>query len=154
MTWNAIALELAQLLLPIIAAALAALIGYGIAYLRKQTQKISNDIVQQSIMRALFEAEKVAKDAINATNQMLVDDLKQKASDGKLTLEEAHQAMAAAQQYFIAHISADSMDILRSALGPIENWLRDFLEAKLAEQKQVQAEVARIANPTLSGQPR
>lgn len=148
MSWNDIALELAQALLPVVAAALVALIGYGVAYLRKQAQKIDNDIAQQAIMGALFEAERVAKDAINATNQVLVDSLKKQSADGKLTPEEARLAMAEAQQYFVTHISAGSMDILKSTLGPVEQWLQAFLEAKLGEQKQIQAQVAKIANPT------
>lgn len=153
MNWNDIALELAQVLLPVVAAALIALIGYGVAYLRKQAQKIDNDIAQQAIIGALFEAERVAKDAINATNQTLVDSLKEKATDGKLTKEEMAQAMTEAQQYFVTHVSAGSMDILKATLGPIEDWLKDFLEAKLGEQKgfQAQSQVIRIANPTLPG---
>ena len=91
---------------------------------------------------------------MTATNQVLVDSLRQKSKDGKLTPEEARQAMTEAQQYFMTHISSRSMDILKSALGPVEDWLKDFLEAKLGEQKssRVQSQVIKIANPTSSSQ--
>ncbi|MGB4716453.1 MAG: hypothetical protein WBH42_03605 [Bacillota bacterium] len=144
MTWNDIALQAVQALMPVVVAALVALIGYGVAYLRKQTEKIDNEIVQQALWAALGEAEQVAKDAVYATNQVLVDKLKAASADGKLTEEEARLAMAKAKDYFISHISEGSMDILMAALGPIQLWLESFLEAKLGEQKQ---QAAKIPNP-------
>ncbi len=145
MTWNDIALQAVQALMPVVVAALVALIGYGVAYLRKQTEKIDNEIVQQALWAALGEAEQVAKDAVYATNQVLVDKLKAASADGKLTETEARQAMTEAKNYFVNHISEGSMDILTAALGPVQLWLEDFLEAKLGEQKQ---EAAKIPNPS------
>ncbi len=145
MTWNDIALQAVQALMPVVVAALVALIGYGVAYLRKQTEKIDNEIVQQALWAALGEAEQVAKDAVYATNQVLVDKLKAASADGKLTEEEARLAMTEAKNYFVNHISEGSMDILTAALGPVQLWLEDFLEAKLGEQKQ---EAAKIPNPS------
>jgi len=145
MTWNDIALQAVQALMPVVVAALVALIGYGVAYLRKQTEKIDNEIVQQALWAALGEAEQVAKDAVYATNQVLVDKLKAASADGKLTETEARQAMTEAKNYFVNHISEGSMDILTAALGPVQLWLEDFLEAKLGEQKQ---KAAKVPNPT------
>ncbi len=145
MTWNDIALQAVQALMPVVVAALVALIGYGVAYLRKQTEKIDNEIMQQALWAALGEAEQVAKDAVYATNQVLVDKLKAASADGKLTETEARQAMTEAKNYFVNHISEGSMDILTAALGPVQLWLEDFLEAKLGEQKQ---EAAKIPNPS------
>jgi hypothetical protein len=145
MDWNDITLQAVQTLLPVVVAALVALIGYGVAYLRKQTEKVGNEIAQRALWEALGEAERVAVDALNATNQVLVDKLKQASADGKLTETEARQAMTEAKEYFLNHTSEGGMEILTAALGPVQLWLEDFLEAKLGEQKQ---KAAKVPNPT------
>ncbi|MGE5585710.1 MAG: hypothetical protein ACM309_09330 [Bacillota bacterium] len=155
MTWNDVGLELAKMLLPVVAALLIALVGYGISYLRKQTQAIENEMARKALNDALTEAEIVATDAIKATNQVLVDALKEKAADGKLTKEEAVAAMNTAKLYFMQHITKGSKDVLEAALGPVSEWLESFLEAKLAGEKSVadaRAEVAATVAPLSSGQ--
>lgn len=154
MSWNDLGLQLAELLLPVVAALLIALIGYGVTYLKKQTQSIDNEIARKALNDALTEAEIVAKDAIKATNQVLVDAFKEKSADGKLTKEEALAAMNTAKMYFMNHVTAGSKQILEAALGPVSEWLESFLEAKLAAEKvpNVKAEVAQIAAPLSSGQ--
>ncbi len=87
-------------------------------------------------MAALSEADMVARDAIMATKQQVVDDLKAAREDGKLTREEAKAAMDNAINYFVNTISNDSKRILVAAIGPFENWLEEFIEAKLGEVKQ------------------
>lgn len=153
MTWNDLGLKLAELLLPVVAALLIALIGLGVAFLRKQLAKIDNEVARQALNDALVEAELVAGDAIRATNQILVEALKAKNADGKLTKEEARQAMEEAKKYFIGHLTAGTKEVLEAALGPINEWLEGFLEAKLAQQKgSVAAQVNKIANPTSPAQ--
>jgi len=101
---------------------------------------------------ALGEAHIVARDAILYAQQTLVDALKEASMDGKLTKEEALRAMNEAKAYFITHISENSKNILIEALGPINNWLSSFLEAKLKEYKgEVQNEVYGLANPFSPG---
>lgn len=153
MTWNDLGLELAKMLLPVVAALLIALVGYGISYLRKQTQAIENEMARKALNDALTEAEIVATDAIKATNQVLVDALKEKAADGKLTKEEAVAAMNTAKLYFMQHITKGSKDVLEAALGPLSEWLESYLEAKLGTEKAmtVQQQVAATAAPLSPG---
>ncbi len=152
MTWDNVVIQVVQYLVPAIGALLVALLGYLITYISKHQEKLKNDILREALGAALAEAHVVGRDAIVATQQKLVDDLKAAAEDGKLTKEEAAQAMTAAKYYFVTHLSSRSKDILRKALGPINNWLDTFLEAKLGEYKGgAQAEVARLANPILPG---
>lgn len=145
--WDGIALQIVELLLPIVVALLVALIGYGVAYLRQKTAEINNKIARDSLDAALAEAEIVAINAVRATGQVLVDELKAKSEDGKLTKEEAKEALETANNYFLSAISKDSLNILTAALGPIEDWLSQLLEAKVAEVKMEQ-KVLNLANPT------
>ena len=137
MTWGSIGVDIAQTLLPVITTGAITLIGYGVAFLRKQIAKINNQIERSVLEAALVEAEKVAVDAVRATNQILVDDLKQASADGNLTKEEAVAAMNMAQKYFVNHISKASLSILIAALGPVDAWLKDYLEAKLKQNKEL-----------------
>lgn len=149
MTWNELALKLTEMLLPLIAALIAAAIGYGAAYLRKKVAAIEHEMARRTLEAALTEAEIVAQDAVRATNQVLVDDLRDKSADGKLTRDEAREAMRTAQGYFLAHITGGSKQVLEAALGPVHEWLEGFIEARLAAEKApgVKAEVLRIASP-------
>jgi uncharacterized protein YnzC (UPF0291/DUF896 family) len=136
MTLNAYAVEIAEILLPVIALFLAVVIAYGAALLRKKIEEIDNEIARQSLSVALTEAESVGIDAVRATNQVLVDKLKEKSKDGKLTEDEARDAMGVAKDYFVVHITSGSLEILEASLGPVREWLEGFLEAKLAAEKR------------------
>ncbi len=136
MTLSAFALDLVEILLPIIALFLIVLIGYGVALLRKKIEEIDNEIARQSLSAALTEAELVGIDAVLATNQVLVDELKEKSKDGKLTEDEAKEAMGVAKDYFLSHITSGSLKILEASLGPVREWLEGFLEARLSVEKR------------------
>jgi DNA-binding HxlR family transcriptional regulator len=78
---------------------------------------------------------------------MLVDRLKEASEDGKLTKEEAAEAMRMAVEYLQSHLTPGALQILQAAYGPIEEWLESYLEAKLAQQKYPYIEVQTLANP-------
>ena len=136
MTLSAFALQFVEILLPVIALFLAVLIGYGVALLRKKIEEIDSEIARQSLSAALTEAESVGIDAIRATNQVLVDELKEKSKDGKLTEDEAKEAIGVAKDYFVDHVTSGSLEILEASLGPVREWLEGFLEAKLSAEKR------------------
>ena len=148
MTLSELGLQIAQALLPVVVAFLIALVSYGISLLRGKAADIKNDTLRKSLDNAFYEAELVAIDAIRATNQVFVDEIKAKSADGKLTKEEAKEAMSIAKNYFLTHLTTNSKSVLEGALGPINEWLESFLEAKLGQTK-VEKQVANLANPTL-----
>ena len=83
-----------------------------------------------------------------ATQQVLVEDLKEASEDGKLTREEAARAMRKAMEYFQNHITPGALQVLQAAYGPIEQWLEEYLEAQLAKAKgSPYIEVESIVNP-------
>jgi hypothetical protein len=136
MDWGEIGLQLAQLLLPIIAALIAALIGVVISYLKRQADKIDHELVQESLEAALDEMSRVAYEAITSTAQTYVDDLKASREDGKLTDEEKKEAMFKAKNYFYGHISKGTLEILEASIGPVQNWLDEYLEVHVGTEKK------------------
>lgn len=136
MGWGDIGLQLAQLLLPVIAALVAALIGVGIAYLRRQAEQIGNQVARDALQAALRESDRAAQEAIIATAQTFVNDLKASREDGKLTQEEARQAMEKATRYFLTRIPQDSLAVLEAAFGPVQDWMEGYLESQIGAEKK------------------
>jgi hypothetical protein len=136
MVWADLGFRLLELLLPIIAALITVLIAIAIAYLNKRVQRIGNDIARESLDAAIWELRRVASNAVKNVNQVYVDDIKASRADGKLTEEEKKQAMLKAKMYFANQIPDGIESVLEKSLGPIENWLDDYLETLVAEEKK------------------
>lgn len=136
MTWADLGFRLLELLLPIITSLITVLIAIAIAYLNKRVQRISNDIARESLDAAIWELRRVASNAVKNVNQVYVDDIKASRADGKLTEEEKRQAMLKAKMYFMNQIPDGIESVLEESLGPIENWLEDYLETLVGEEKK------------------
>ena len=137
-----------EALVPLVAMAITVAISMLATWLRRQAEKVSQEVVQDSLLAAIIEAEQVGRDAIMATQQVLVADLKEASEDGKLTHEEAARAMRKAKEYFVGHITPGALQVLQAAYGPIEQWLEEYLEAQLAKAKgSPYIEVELIVNP-------
>ncbi len=148
MTWSQFWAQALEALVPLVAMAITAAVSMLAAWLQRQAQKASQEVVQESFLAAIIEAEQVARDAIMATQQVLVEDLKAASEDGKLTREEAARAMRKAMNYFKNHMTPGALQIVQAAYGPLEMWLEEYLEAQLAKVKgQPYVEIEGIVNP-------
>ncbi len=148
--WERFVVSLIEILIPLIGLLITALIGLGIAYLQAKAQEIKHKAARDSVQAALAEAEYQAANAVKAVQQTLVDKFRKAAEDGKLTDDEKRLALEAAKEIFLNSISVGALDTLKSAVGPVEDWLTALLEAKVLELKQskVAGEVDKLANPT------
>jgi len=104
-------------------------------YLREQARRVQNCLARELLMSAIAEAELVGVDAVYATNQVFVDTLRRTSADGRLSKEDATNAMQIAVDYFRTHISSASARILGGPAELADRWIREFLEAKLAQMK-------------------
>ena len=134
--WEKFVVSLIEILIPLIGLLITALIGLGIAYLQAKVQEIKHKAARDSVQAALVEAEYQAANAVKAVQQTLVDNFKKAAEDGKLTDEEKQLALEAAKEVFLNSISVGALDTLKAAVGPVENWLTELLEAKVLELKK------------------
>ena len=148
--WERFIISLIEILIPLIGLLITALIGLGIAYLQAKAQEIKHKAARESVQAALAEAEYQAAKAVKAVQQILVDNFRKAAEDGKLTDDEKLLALEAAKEVFLNSISVGALDTLKAAVGPVEDWLTALLEAKVLELKQsrVAGEVDKLANPT------
>lgn len=151
MTWNDVLMKFVDALVPLVVLAATVALSMLAEYLRSKASQVRQEVMRDSLVAAITEAEKAAIDAVRATNQTLVENLKACSADGKLTKEDAEQAMQAAITYFRSHITPGALRILEAAYGPLEEWLKGLIEAKLAQTKSpVAAEVHKLADPTSS----
>lgn len=148
MTWNDVAIKAVEALIPLVVMVLTVALGYLANWLRQQAAKTKSEVVRAAFEAAIDEMERVAYDAIDATNQVLVDELRKASEDGELTKEEAQAAMRTAVEYFMTHLTPGALQILQAAYGPVEAWIEEYLEAKLAQSKSSPyIEVESIVNP-------
>lgn len=134
--WERFVVSLIEILIPLIGLLITALIGFGIAYLQAKVQEIKHKAARESLQAALAEAEYQAANAVKAVQQTLVDNFREAAEDGKLTDEEKQLVLEAAKEVFLNSISVGALDTLKAAVGPVEDWLTELLEAKVLELKK------------------
>jgi biopolymer transport protein ExbB/TolQ len=139
---------------PILISLVIALLGFGLNFLKKKAKEIDNNVIRKSVLSAVSEVDKVAKDAVRKTSETFTKSLKEANEDGKLTQDEARKAMEQAKNYIKNNTSNYALEIVKNNIGSLEYYLEDLLEAKLVEMKdgQVITEIKGISNPNLSSQ--
>lgn len=78
------------------------------------------------------EVERAVSNAVKATSQRFVDDLKMKAADGKLTLEEQGEALHATINSAYAMLTQKTKAYLETQLD--ENALGEYLETLIESE--------------------
>lgn len=90
----------------------------------------------EAILTALKEAEKIADNVVASLQASVVDEMKAKSADGKLTWEEIAELSERAFNMFISDISWQTRDTLLANADDIEKYVRNLIEARLAEFKK------------------
>ena len=143
--------QVVEILAPAVATLILALLAVAAAYLRRLASQIENDVARRSLDSAIAEAHLAAATAVRETQQVLVDEWKRAAEDGRLTPDEKAEALRAAKNAFLRVMSQRSLDILKASWGPIEQWLDDLLEAQVQALKvqsdPIRAQVSAAASP-------
>jgi dGTP triphosphohydrolase len=122
-----------EVLVPLATALIVAGIGYLVAFLQAKTAAIKFSVLRTSLDAALMEAGNVAIEAVQYVKQTFSDDIKAASADGKLTKEEAAEALQKAKNYFLTHITENSASILIKAVANWEEWIAGLIETKVAD---------------------
>lgn len=146
--WEDVFGQMLSVVAPIVLSLVGALMLYGISYVRKKVVDLDQAIIRDNLEAALRQADLVARDAIRATNQVFVDDIKDR--EGKLSPDQIQEAMQKSVSYFTDHMFQHSKDILQWGFGPIEEWITGYIEARIPEVKQenqIRQRVLEMASP-------
>src|SRR5690606_2717156 len=130
-----ITLKIIEVLLPAVLALIAAGLAYGTAYLRARAEAIRHEQAQKMVLGLLERAHREVYDAVRATSQTYVDELKKAREDGKITEEEARRAREIAWQHFKAQMGTVALAELEQIVGDLTEWFASELEAAVGALK-------------------
>ncbi len=121
MDWTQIVIAAAGLLFSVV---IIPLVKAAFAWLMSKTEN-------EAILTALNEARTVADNVVASLKATLVDGLKAKSMDGKLSADEAREVAEKAMNMFISDLSARSAEVLSSNADDLTAYVSNLLEARL-----------------------
>ena len=90
----------------------------------------------EALKSALDEAKTVADNVVASLQANMVEGLKAKSADGKLTAQDIKEVSGKAADMFISDLSAGSMDVLEQNADDITALIRNLIEARLLAAKK------------------
>ena len=90
----------------------------------------------EAIQAAISEAEKVADSVVASLQSNVVDGLKAKSADGKLTADEAKDVANKAIDMFISDLSSKSMKVINDNADDISAYIQNLIESRLLQFKK------------------
>jgi tryptophanyl-tRNA synthetase len=98
-------------------------------WLKEKTQN-------EALKSAIEEAQVVADGVVASLGANLVEDLKKKNEDGRLTTEEAKQVMETAIGQFLCDLSERSLEVIESNADDVAEFISNLIEQRLAAYKK------------------
>ncbi len=90
----------------------------------------------EALQAALGEAQALADTVVASLQQTVVEGLKEKSADGKLTADDAREVADLAVEMFLSDLSAKSLALLEDNAGDIIAYVSNLLEARLLRLKE------------------
>ncbi len=90
----------------------------------------------EALQTALSEAQAVADTVVASLQQTVVQGLKQRAADGKLSADDARDVAGLAVERFLSDLSAKSLALLEDNADDIIAYAANLLEARLLRLKE------------------
>ncbi len=102
-------------------------------YVRKNIDKLQEDIQNEKMNNYLNMLDKLVFEAVNAVNQTFVNSLK---SEGQFTKEKQREAFRIAKERILRKISKQGEEILREISGDFETMVEDMIDSYIIELKE------------------
>ncbi len=90
----------------------------------------------EAVQAALAEAQAVADTVVASLQQTVVQGLKQRSADGKLTADDAREVADLAVEMFLSDLSARSLAVIEENADDIIAYVGNLLEARLLRLKE------------------
>lgn len=90
----------------------------------------------EALKAALDEAKTVADQVVASLQAGVVDGLKAKSADGKLSADDIYNVASAAIEMFCADISQSSLDLIEENADDLTVYIRNLIESRLAQLKK------------------
>lgn len=123
-----------QMLIPVAGSLATLLLGIGVKFAKDYVEKIENDNIRNVMRDVINEAEYAAIKAVEYSEESFVKQLKK---EGNFTPEMGKMAMQKAKKAFLNTLSDRSLNFLKNQTDNFDEWLEEFIEAKLHEHKNL-----------------
>lgn len=90
----------------------------------------------EALLCALDEAEAVADSVVASLQANVVEGLKEKSADGKLSGDDVKMVAAKAFDMFVSDLSAKSLAVIADNADDISAYVRNLIEARLLAAKK------------------
>ncbi len=90
----------------------------------------------EALKSAIEEARVVADGVVAGLGANVVEGLKQKNEDGKLTADEAKQVMETAVGQFLCDLSERSLEVIETNADDVAEFISNLIEQRLAVYKK------------------
>ena len=105
------------------------LVRAAFVWLKERTQN-------EALKSAIEEAQMVADGVVAGLGANVVDGLKAKNEDGKLSSQEAKEVMEAAIGQFLCDLSNRSLEVIESNADDVAEYIANLIESRLALSKK------------------
>lgn len=110
-------------------------IKYAKTYIDTKTAEVTVKIKDQNVKNAISSAEDCITTVVLKFSQTVVDDLKAKSADGKLTADEIKQIQQNSLAEVEKLISSDIFNTIDTVFGDAESWIKCKIEAEVKKLK-------------------
>ena len=113
----------------IFSAVVIPLVKAAFSWLKSKTEN-------EALLAALGEAQTVADNVVAGLQQTVVQELKEKSADGKLSADDAREVADTAVEMFLNDISAKSQALIEKNADDIIAYMSRLMEARLLRLKE------------------
>ncbi len=90
----------------------------------------------EALLCAMDEAQAVADNVVASLQASLVEGLKEKSADGKLSADDVKMVAAKAFDMFVSDLSAKSLAVIAGSADDIGAYVRNLIESRLLAIKK------------------
>lgn len=124
--WTQVVLAIVPLLFTAI---IIPLVKAAFDWLKSKTQN-------EALKAALDEAQKIADQVVASLQATVVDGLKAKSTDGKLSADDIREIADTAVEMFLSDVSQKTLEVLENNADDITAYISNLIESRLAQLKK------------------
>lgn len=117
-----------QLLAGIVTLVVSFLGVQGTKFLTAKINQVKELTKNQTVKNALESVEGTVADVVYYMKTTMVDQIKEKSADGKLTKEEIQEILVCAKNRISSIVKEDSLEILSATVNDVDAWLDNKIE--------------------------
>lgn len=125
-----------ELFMTVTMAALSLAAAYAVFYIRKAKETIEAQTDSQLLRDVLSRAAAIAETVVWSLESTVAKELRKAVKEGRARPEELLAIGEQAVRDVLAHLGDEGQKLLADAVGDVEDYVRDLIEAQLEKLKQ------------------